>query len=69
MLKYYDFIGGEGFVKTLSYNETFHSYCILMLLQGEAVQMIHQGRAPRITQPEEGATYDPLLKKANVKVV
>lgn len=34
----------------------------------EAVQMIHQGRAPRITQPEEGATYDPLLKKANVKV-
>lgn len=31
--------------------------------------MIHQGRAPRITQPEEGATYDPLLKKANVKVV
>ena len=30
--------------------------------------MIHQGRAPKIVQPEEGATYDPLLKKANVKV-
>jgi hypothetical protein len=30
--------------------------------------MINQGRAPKIVQPEEGATYDALLKKANVKV-
>lgn len=30
--------------------------------------MIEDGKAPRITQPEEGATYDPLLKKDKVEV-
>ncbi|KAK3103669.1 hypothetical protein FSP39_020897 [Pinctada imbricata] len=35
---------------------------------GEAVRLIHEGRAPKITQTEEGATYDALLKKANVKI-
>ncbi|PVD24205.1 hypothetical protein C0Q70_14675 [Pomacea canaliculata] len=34
----------------------------------EAVQMIEDGKAPRITQPEEGATYDPLLKKDKVEI-
>eukprot|EP00898_Chlorokybus_atmophyticus_P002797 jgi/Chlat1/3518/Chrsp23S03699 len=28
----------------------------------EAVQLIAEGRAPRITQPTEGATYDPIWK-------
>ncbi|KAK7476522.1 hypothetical protein BaRGS_00032270 [Batillaria attramentaria] len=35
---------------------------------GEAVQMIADGKAPRIPQPEEGATYDPLLKKDKVEI-
>ena len=37
-------------------------------LQGEAVQMIVDGTAPRLIQPEEGATYDAMLKKALVEV-
>ncbi|XP_071083635.1 cytosolic 10-formyltetrahydrofolate dehydrogenase-like isoform X2 [Haliotis cracherodii] len=35
---------------------------------GEAVRMIDNGKAPKITQPEEGATYDPLIKKDKVQV-
>ena len=37
--------------------------------QAEAVKLIEDGKAPRITQPEEGATYDPLLKKDKVEVI
>ncbi|XP_056380869.1 cytosolic 10-formyltetrahydrofolate dehydrogenase isoform X2 [Hyla sarda] len=34
----------------------------------EAVQLITQGSAPRIPQPTEGATYDPIQKKENAKI-
>ncbi|XP_038054294.1 mitochondrial 10-formyltetrahydrofolate dehydrogenase-like isoform X2 [Patiria miniata] len=33
---------------------------------GEAVQMIADGKAPKVTQPEEGATYDAIWKKKEV---
>ncbi|XP_050412601.1 cytosolic 10-formyltetrahydrofolate dehydrogenase isoform X2 [Patella vulgata] len=35
---------------------------------GEAVQLIADGKAPKIVQPEEGATYDPLIKKDKVQI-
>ncbi|KAL5013525.1 hypothetical protein ScPMuIL_007795 [Solemya velum] len=35
---------------------------------GESVQMIADGKAPQITQPEEGATYDAMLKKDKVQI-
>ncbi|XP_005090853.1 cytosolic 10-formyltetrahydrofolate dehydrogenase [Aplysia californica] len=35
---------------------------------GEAVELIATGRAPRIVQPEEGATYDPMIKKDKVQI-
>lgn len=34
----------------------------------EAVQLIADGKAPKVTQPEEGSTYDPLLKKDKVEI-
>uniref|UniRef100_A0A3Q0QS14 10-formyltetrahydrofolate dehydrogenase n=1 Tax=Amphilophus citrinellus TaxID=61819 RepID=A0A3Q0QS14_AMPCI len=34
----------------------------------EAVRLIAEGKAPRITQPEEGATYECIQKKDNAKV-
>ncbi|XP_075039750.1 cytosolic 10-formyltetrahydrofolate dehydrogenase [Mixophyes fleayi] len=34
----------------------------------EAVRLIAQGTAPRIPQPTEGATYDPIQKKENAKI-
>ncbi|XP_070557579.1 mitochondrial 10-formyltetrahydrofolate dehydrogenase-like isoform X2 [Ptychodera flava] len=33
---------------------------------GEAVDLISEGKAPRIPQPEEGATYDKIWKKKEV---
>eukprot|EP01087_Luapelamoeba_hula_P024361 TRINITY_DN9245_c0_g1_i1.p1 TRINITY_DN9245_c0_g1~~TRINITY_DN9245_c0_g1_i1.p1 ORF type:complete len:908 (-),score=182.35 TRINITY_DN9245_c0_g1_i1:244-2967(-) len=33
---------------------------------GEAVDLIQQGKAPRITQPEEGATYDKMWKNKDL---
>ena len=30
--------------------------------------MIENGTAPKIVQPEEGATYDPMVKKATVQI-
>ncbi|XP_072181777.1 mitochondrial 10-formyltetrahydrofolate dehydrogenase-like isoform X1 [Diadema setosum] len=33
---------------------------------GEAVNLIYEGKAPRIVQPEEGATYDKLWKKKDL---
>ncbi|XP_002736701.1 cytosolic 10-formyltetrahydrofolate dehydrogenase-like [Saccoglossus kowalevskii] len=33
---------------------------------GEAVDLIHEGKAPRIAQSEEGATYDKIWKKKSV---
>uniref|UniRef100_A0A0B6ZYE6 10-formyltetrahydrofolate dehydrogenase n=1 Tax=Arion vulgaris TaxID=1028688 RepID=A0A0B6ZYE6_9EUPU len=35
---------------------------------GEAVELIATGRAPKIVQPEEGATYDALIRKDKVKI-
>ncbi|XP_053325425.1 cytosolic 10-formyltetrahydrofolate dehydrogenase [Spea bombifrons] len=34
----------------------------------EAVKLIAQGTAPKIPQPKEGATYDPIQKKENAKI-
>uniref|UniRef100_A0A8D3D5G5 10-formyltetrahydrofolate dehydrogenase n=1 Tax=Scophthalmus maximus TaxID=52904 RepID=A0A8D3D5G5_SCOMX len=34
----------------------------------EAVRQIAQGKAPRITQPQEGATYECIQKKDNAKI-
>uniref|UniRef100_A0A8C4NB35 10-formyltetrahydrofolate dehydrogenase n=1 Tax=Eptatretus burgeri TaxID=7764 RepID=A0A8C4NB35_EPTBU len=34
----------------------------------EAVQLIESGHAPRIIQPEEGATYEPIMKKELAKI-
>lgn len=36
--------------------------------QVEAVRLIAEGKAPRITQTEEGATYECIQKKDNSKV-
>lgn len=41
----------------------------IVLFQVEAVKLIAEGKAPRITQPEEGATYECIQKKDNVKVI
>uniref|UniRef100_UPI00358FB5C3 cytosolic 10-formyltetrahydrofolate dehydrogenase-like isoform X1 n=1 Tax=Myxine glutinosa TaxID=7769 RepID=UPI00358FB5C3 len=34
----------------------------------EAVQLINSGDAPRIIQPEEGASYEPIMKKELAKI-
>lgn len=34
----------------------------------ESVQLVADGKAPRIVQPTEGATYDAMIKKATVQV-
>ncbi|KAL3219696.1 hypothetical protein MRX96_030248 [Rhipicephalus microplus] len=36
---------------------------------GEAVELIASGKAPRIAQPTEGATYDPMLNKKELRRV
>jgi len=36
---------------------------ILLTWQGEAVQMLVDGKAHKIPQPAEGATYEPIMKK------
>lgn len=36
---------------------------------GEAVELIANGKAPRITQPEEGASYDPMLNKKELSKI
>lgn len=35
----------------------------------EAVHLIADGKAPRIPQPKEGATYEGIQKKENAEVV
>lgn len=35
----------------------------------EAVHLIANGKAPRVPQPEEGATYEGIQKKENAEVV
>lgn len=39
-----------------------------MLQQVEAVQLIADGKAPKIPQAEEGASYEGIQKKSNAKV-
>lgn len=41
----------------------------LFWFQVEAVRLIAEGKAPRITQPQEGATYECIQKKDNSKVI
>jgi len=36
--------------------------------QGEAVQLLVDGKAPAIQQPAEGATYEPIMKKELAQV-
>ena len=38
------------------------------MFQAEAVQLIADGKAPKITQPEEGATYEHIMKKEVAKI-
>lgn len=40
----------------------------MCLFKVEAVRLIQTGKAPRIKQPEEGATYECIQKKDNAKV-
>ena len=46
----------------------FYVSIFLTFCQGEAVKLISLGKAPSVTQPTEGATYDPMMKKENAKV-
>lgn len=46
----------------------FDSFIELCWFQVDAVRLIAEGKAPRITQTEEGATYECIQKKDNSKV-
>lgn len=37
-------------------------------LQVQAVRLISEGKAPRLRQPEEGATYEGIQKKETARV-
>lgn len=37
-------------------------------MQVESVQLIADGKAPRVPQTEEGASYEGIQKKSNAKV-
>ena len=39
------------------------------MFQVEAVELIAEGKAPKIIQPTEGATYDKIWKKKEVAQV
>jgi len=41
---------------------------IVVYYQGEAVQLLADGKAPVIPQPDEGATYEPIMKKELAQV-
>lgn len=38
------------------------------VVQVEAVQLVAEGTAPKVTQTDVGATYDPMVKKATAKI-
>lgn len=40
----------------------------MCMFKVEAVKLIAEGKAPKIKQPEEGATYECIQKKDNAKV-
>lgn len=42
---------------------------ISLIFKVEAVDLISNGKAPKIPQPEEGATYDKIWKKKEVAKV
>lgn len=64
------FLGGlvllECNQEHLTVYEMSHSHCLLV--QVESVQLIADGKAPRIPQSEEGASYEGIQKKSNAKV-
>lgn len=37
-------------------------------MQAEAVQLIADGKAPKIAQPEEGASYEGIMKKSAAQI-
>lgn len=41
----------------------FTLFNLILFLQAESVKLVANGKAPKIPQPEEGATYDPMLNK------
>lgn len=48
-------------------NDIFLWFCVYVL-KVESVKLIAEGKAPKIKQPEEGATYECIQKKDNAKV-
>lgn len=46
-----------------------HVHQPLLWVQVEAVRLIAEGKAQKITQPQEGATYECIQKKENSKVI
>ena len=55
-------------IKTEIMNWNLNAVIHLSFIKGEAVQMVADGKAPKIAQTEEGATYDPMIKKETVQV-
>ena len=45
-----------------------HPVSLTCNFQAEAVQLIEDGKAPSVPQTEDGATYDPMLKKDKVQI-
>ena len=43
--------------------------CLIVSIQGEAVHLIEQGKAPRMIQWDGGATYEKIWKKKEVAEV
>ena len=46
-----------------------YHFALISCFKVEAVDLISEGKAPRIVQPEEGATYDKIWKKKDVAKV
>ena len=46
----------------------FMTFTTNYAFQGEAVQLVADGEAPKLKQTEEGATYEPIAKKDLAKV-
>lgn len=55
-----------NFTDTHFQTQESHSRC--SLVQVKSVQLIADGKAPRVPQTEEGATYEGIQKKSNAKV-
>ena len=46
-----------------------YRFALISCFKVEAVDLISEGKAPRIVQPDEGATYDKIWKKKDVAKV